>query len=268
MAKNRRKKNSLPDYERPPVIEVVYGVRFTPLKDWALPHIGAFWQRVAEEFPRCEHAPPIGDPLVIDPAVGAPLPRVWLINVSDDRLIQLQPGRFLFNWRHREDVGSYPHYPDLSKEFFTLFRQFREFAAEHKLEDIEVVDFELTYINHIPEQEGWGFPEQLGRVIGQLEWHDSRYRFLPRPSAINWQARFPFKEHQGELVVKLKPVRRTKDDKPLLVLEMSTRGQPAEAAIDDVAHWFSHAHEWIVRGFEDLTSDEAQKELWGKHERR
>ena len=32
-------------------------------------------------------------------------------------------------------------------------------------------------------------------------------------------------------------------------------------------NWFSHAHRWIVRGFEDLTSEEAQKELWGKHER-
>ena len=266
MAKTRRKNSSLPNYDRPPVIEVVYGVRFTPLNDWTLPHIGAFWQRVAKKFPRCEHAPPIGDTLVIDPAIGAPLPRVWLINGSDDRLIQLQPGRFLFNWRQRVGTEGYPHYWKLSKEFFALFRQFREFVAEHNLGDIEVVDFELTYINHIPEQEGWGLPEQLDRVIGQLEWHESNYRFLPRPSAINWQARFPFKEHLGELVVKLNPVKRVTDDKRLLVLEMSTRGQPAEAAIDDMAHWFSHAHEWIVRGFEDLTSDEAQIQLWGKHE--
>jgi uncharacterized protein (TIGR04255 family) len=268
MVKTRRKKNSLPDYDRPPVIEVVYGVRFVPLKDWMLPHIGAFWQRVAGEFPRCEHAPPIGDTLFMDAAVGAPLPRVWLINDSDDRLIQLQPGRFLFNWRKRGDAKPYPHYPSLSKEFFTLFQKFREFVAEHNLGDVEVVDCELTYINHIPEQEGWGLPEQLGRVVGQLEWHDSSYRFLPRPAAVNWQARFSFKEYPGELVVKLNPVKRVKDDKPLLVLEMLTRGQPAEAATDDMVRWFAHAHEWIVRGFEDLTSDEAQRELWGKHERR
>ncbi len=266
MAKPRAKKSNLADYDLPPVIEVVYGVKFAPLKGWMLPHIGAFWQQVSDEFPRCEHAPPIGDTIVIDPATGIPVSRVWLINNTDDRLIQLQPGRFLFNWRGRESAGPYPRYETLSKVFFGLFRDFRSFIKKHGLDDMEIIEYELTYINHISEQEGWIFPEHIGRVVGQLAWHDRQYDFLPRPAKMGWQAEFTLHKEFGRLLVKLNPARHAKDDKQLLVLELSARGLPAGAPLNEMKRWFSHAHEWIVRGFEDLTSDEAQKELWGKHE--
>ena len=266
MAKTRVKKSSLAGYDRPPVIEVVYGVRFAPLKGWMLPHVGAFWQEVLDEFPRCEHAPPIGDTDFIDPATGIPLPRVWLISGADDRLIQLQPGRFLFNWRHREGAGPYPRYETLSKTFFGLFDAFQKFVTKYELESTGVLEYELTYINHIFEEEGWKFPEHTGRVVDQIAWPDRRYRFLPHPAMMSWQARFPFEEQRGGLLAKINPARHAKDDKQLLVFELSARGLPAEAPLKHMEGWFSHAHEWIVRGFEDLTTDEAQKELWGKHE--
>ena len=266
MAKTRVKNSSLADYDRPPVIEVVYGVRFAPLKGWMLPHVGAFWEQVLDEFPRCEHAPPIGDSDFFDPATGIPLPRVWLISSADDRLLQLQPGRFLYNWRHREGAGPYPRYETLSKTFFRFFEDLRNFVTKNELGDMEVLEYELTYINHIFEQEGWKFPEQIGRVVDQLAWPDQRYRFLPHPSTVSWQARFAFGEETGGLLAKLNPARHAKDDKQLLVLELSARGLPAGAPVEHMEGWFSHAHEWIVRGFEDLTSGEAQVELWGKHE--
>jgi uncharacterized protein (TIGR04255 family) len=268
MATTRAQKSNLPDYDRPPVTEVVYGVKFAPLNGWKLPHIGAFWQRVSDDFPRCEHAPPIGpgDADFFDPATGIPLPRVWLISNDDDRLIQLQSGRFLFNWRRREGAGPYPRYEKLSQVFLGLFQDFRSFVGEHGLVDIEAREYELTYINHIVQQEGWRFPEHTGRVVSQLAWQDRLYSFLPRPSAMGWQARFAFQEAGGELTAKLNPARLAKDDRDLLLLELSARGLPPEAPLDNMQGWFSHAHEWIVLGFEDLTTDEAQKELWGKHE--
>lgn len=266
MAKITRKKNTLPDYAHPPVIEVAYGVKFTPLAKWKLPHIGAFWRLVVNEFPNCEHALPVDGPEIIDPATGFPMLRVWLINSADDRLIQLQPGRFLFNWRFRPDKGAYPRYVELSNRFFGYFQQFRKFVAKHDLGAIEALEFELTYINHILEKEDWALPEKLGSVINQLEWQDKRFQFLPRPSAVNWQAQFPFTKQHGNLSVKLNPAKGINDDNQFLVLELSARGLPSEPPFDHMESWFSGAHEWIVRGFEDLTSDEAQKGLWGKHE--
>jgi uncharacterized protein (TIGR04255 family) len=268
MAKARAIEGDLADYDRPPVIEVVYGVAFAPLKAWRLPHIGLFWQRISNEFPRSEHAFPIPGAEFIDPSTGLPVPRVWLINAADDRLVQLQPGRFLFNWRRREGSGPYPRYKTLSDQFFDLFREFQSFVANNRLGDIEVSEYELTYINHVIEQEDWEFPASIGRVIEHLSWKKERYHFLPQPSPVTWQARFEFLEGPGALSAKLNPARHAKEGKDLLVLELSARGLPAEAPLESMQKWFSHAHRWIVRGFEDLTSDEAQKVLWGKHEQR
>jgi uncharacterized protein (TIGR04255 family) len=266
MTKVRASNGDLADYDRPPVIEVVYGVAFAPLKAWKLPHIGLFWQRIFNEFSRCEQAFPIPGTEFIDPSTGLPIPRVWLINAADDRLVQLQAGRFLVNWRRREGAGPYPRYKALSDRFFELFQEFQSFVVENRLGEIEVSEYELTYINHVFEQESWKFPADIGRVIEHLSWNKGRYRFLPQPSPINWQVRFDFPE--GALLVKFSPARHAQREKDLLVLELSARSLPAEVSLCKMKEWFSHAHRWIVRGFEDLTSDEAQKVLWGKHEQR
>ena len=264
MAKARASNGELADYDRPPVIEVAYGAKFAPLEAWKVPHIGLFWQRIIDEFPRCEQVPPLSGTEFVDPATGLPVPRVWLISAAGDRLVQLQAGRFLFNWRHRE--VPYPRYETLSDRFFGLYQEFQSFVAENRLGEIEVSEYELTYFNHVFEQEGWKFPEDIGRVTEHLSWNKRRYQFLPQPSAINWQARFDFPEGPGALQVKFSPARHVQEGKDLLVLELSARGLPAEGSLDHMTGWFSHAHRWIVRGFEDLTSKEAQKMLWGKHE--
>jgi uncharacterized protein (TIGR04255 family) len=268
MAEARVRNGDLADYDRPPVIEVVYGVTFAPLKAWKLPHIGLFWQRILDAFPRCEQAVPISGPELADPSTGLPIPRVWLISAADDCLVQLQPGRFLFNWRWRHDAGPYPRYKVLSDRFFGLFQEFQSFVAKHQLGEIEIVDYELTYINHVFEQEGWRFPANIGRVMEHLLWKKERYQFLPEPSLMNWQVRFDFPEGPGALLAKLNPAKHAKEGKDLLVLELSARGLPAEAPLDNMKSWFSHAHRWIVHGFEDLTTEEAQKMLWSKHEQR
>ena len=46
-----------------------------------------------------------------------------------------------------------------------------------------------------------------------------------------------------------------------MVLNMTCSGQ---ASVEySFPNWFDTAHEWIVRGFTDLTTDEAHK-LWGR----
>ena len=242
MAKARGTDSDLADYDRPPVIEVVYGVRFTPLPSWRLGHVGAFWQQVVDEFPRCEHAPPITGPDYTDPTTGLPIPRVWFISSTDDSLVQLQSGRFLFNCRRREGAAPYPRYQRLSKRFFDLFRQFRSFVAKNQLGQMDVSEYELTYINHVFEQDGWRFPDSVGRVIKHLAWQKERYQFLPPPIPTNWQARFLFPEGPGYLSAKLTPARHAKEGKGLLVLELSARGSPADAPIDNVEAWFSEVH--------------------------
>ena len=114
-------------------------------------------------------------------------------------MVQLQSGRFLFNWRWREGTGPYPRYETLSDRFFGLFWEFQRFVAENQLGEIEVSQYELTYINHVLEQEGWRFPASIGRVIEHLSWTREQYKFLPEPSTASWQAKFDFAEGPGAL---------------------------------------------------------------------
>jgi uncharacterized protein (TIGR04255 family) len=268
MAEARMRNGDLADYERPPVIEVVYGVKFAPLKAWKVPHIGLFWQGILHEFPRCEQVVPIPGTEFVDPSTGLPVPRVWLINAADDRLVQLQPGRFLFNWRRRERAGAYPRYKTLSDRFFGLFQEFQSFVIKNQLGEIEISEYELTYINHLFERDDWQFINNIDRVVKHMSWSKNKYNFLPQPSTITWHATFDFPHGPGILVSKLTPAKHAKERKDLLVLELSARGLPTETPLEGMRKWFSHAHRWIVRGFEDLTSDEAQRVLWGKHEQR
>ena len=41
----------LPDFENPPVIEVVCGVSFAPLTDLKAVHLGLLWERFRDRYP-------------------------------------------------------------------------------------------------------------------------------------------------------------------------------------------------------------------------
>jgi hypothetical protein len=61
----------------------------------------------------------------------------------------------------------------------------------------------------------------------------------------------------GRLHVSLK-MATTKEAKKIMVFELTARGF-SNGPMDD---WFAVAHEWIVRGFADLTTDSIQKAIW------
>jgi hypothetical protein len=49
----------LPDYEKPPVIEVVCGILFEPIKGLTAPYIGVLWEKFKSEYPRCKEVAPL-----------------------------------------------------------------------------------------------------------------------------------------------------------------------------------------------------------------
>jgi uncharacterized protein (TIGR04255 family) len=48
-----------PDYVKPPVNEVVCGITFEKLGGFKAPHFGTFWQRLRDDYPTCQSAPPL-----------------------------------------------------------------------------------------------------------------------------------------------------------------------------------------------------------------
>lgn len=256
----------LPSYKQPPVDEVVCGFRFEPLPQLKVPHIGLLWGKFRQEYPVLQHAIPIvtGTSLPVDETTGVPLPRIWFISKADNELVQLQLDRFYYNWRQRDD--DYPRYPSIITKFEKAKSQLDAFTDELQLGTIKTVECELTYINHIPKGQGWESIDDLPKVVRDFTWQKQKHSFLPAPTNVAWQTGFPLPGGKGRLNIKLNQAARKVDGVPVLILELAAKGLGEEKTGKAMRDWFDLAHEWIVRGFTDLTAKHIQENIW-KRER-
>lgn len=253
---------ALPSYKKPPVNEVVCGMRFHTPDKLRIPHIGLLWNKFRADYPRIQHAPPIASAkgeLQIDQITGLPIPRVMFINETDDQLVQFQFDRFYFNWRRKK--SDYPRYPHVIKHFESVLNTIESFFRESKIGDLNPIEYELSYINHIPKGEGWDTIDDIPRIFSDFVWVQRTDRFLPNPTNIVWKTEFPMQEKKGHLAVTLNQATRIEDKVSLFVLELNVRGFDESANKKDFRKWFDVAHEWIVRGFTDITTSEVHQ-IW------
>ncbi len=252
----------LPSYKKPPVNEVVCGMRFDTPDKLRIPHIGLLWDKFRSNYPIIQHAPPIASAkgeILIDGTTGMPSPRVWFINKSDDQLVQFQFDRFYFNWRRRKD--DYPRYFHVIKSFESVLTTIENFFNDFELGELKPIEYEFTYINHLPKGQGWDTIDDLPRIFSDFVWKQTKERFLPNPVKVAWQAETPLPEKKGNLLVNLKQATRIDDKVPLLVLELKALGISESSSKEAIREWFDLAREWIVRGFTDLTTPEIQA-IW------
>lgn len=187
-----------------------------------------------------------------------PLRRIFYIDATGNFLLQLQPSRFLANWRKQRESDEYPRFSVAHQRFLGSWETFIGFLKETGLSTPQVNQYELTYINHIIEGHD-AFPIGIEQFLPMFSWKSARStRFLPDPRSVNFISQFPMPDSKGILHVTVKHGRRVSDRKGLLVLDLTARG-PGRKDWSDMGEWFSTAHEWIVRGFTDLTSPAAHK---------
>ncbi|GAN32695.1 MAG: TIGR04255 family protein [Candidatus Brocadia sp. AMX2] len=209
---------ALPSYKNPPVNEVVCGMRFQVPDKLRIPHIGFLWDKLRADYPIIQHAQPITSVkggIWLDEATGLPLPRVWFINKSDDQLVQFQLDRFYFNWRRRQN--NYPRYDYVIRNFESVLNTIVNFFGEFELGELKPIEYELSYINHIPKGQGWNTINDLPGIFLDFVWKQTKARFLTNPEKVAWQTEFPLPEKKGHLIVNLKQSIRTEDKVPLFV---------------------------------------------------
>jgi len=260
----------LPDYENPPVTEVVCGILFKTLDGFRIPHFGLFWERCKADYPSCQEVAPL-IPLIerfgeesteeIQAFNDLPLPRVWFLNNQDTGIIQLQRDRFLHNWKKSKPTDNYPRYRTVIDLFKRHLESFHTFVNEHKLGAIDAMQYEMTYVNHIPQGEGWNALSDLGKVFRDHRWVGTD-RFLPGIEHLNLRTSFELPNRTARMHVSIRDGRRKDDMKPVFLFELTVRGFPGEASQKSMWAWFDVAREWIVRGFTDLTTEEIQKSVW------
>lgn len=267
----------LPEYDHPPVIEVVIGVQFAELEGFLPIHPGLFWLSIREEYPNVESAPML--PQVIEKfgdsseggnpfdtaSIGifpwSAMPRSFFIDESGRWLVQLQSTRLLQNWRKSGSDDIYPRFPAVHQRFEQSWIRLQEFCRREKISQPLVDQLEVTYINHIPKGEGWEAPGEVGLVFPDLNWR-SKHDFLNDPEATAWKADFLLPNKCGRLHVAVRQATRKTDGVPVLLSELTARGRPSELSEASMRDWVELAREWIVRGFADLASEQIQQTVW------
>jgi uncharacterized protein (TIGR04255 family) len=229
------------------------------------------WEKYRSDYPKCREVAPLTPtverfekpaPVELRFADVPPLPRVWFVHANDNGIIQVQRDRFLHNWKKVRPEDEYPRYPKVIEMFQDRLSQFEAFLRENDLGVIEPVQYEMTYINHIPQGEGWTTLNEIGKVFPDFALRADQQRFLPEPEGINWRTSFALPEQAGRLHVKIQHGKHRETQQPILVLDLTVRGIGADRSVEGMKEWFDLAREWIVCGFADLTSEDVQRDVW------
>ena len=264
-------KKPLPEFKSPPVTETVLGVQFDRLQNFSALHCGMFWEKVRNDYPKYGAMPPLGAAFEEFPApierkfsVGMemsvePPCRYWLMDESTTRLIQIQPDRFITNWRQVKGDEEYIRYSAFKPTFKTVWQRFSEFLRLEKFPSPAINQCEVLYVNHIELN-------NVVRDVGAIDqlvnfWSSQKCEFLPDPEMIVVNINYAMPEKSGRLYVTLEPKIRTRDRKVVLQLSLLARGKPASSDLRDVLDWFDLGREWIVRGFTELTTEQMHT-LW------
>jgi uncharacterized protein (TIGR04255 family) len=251
--------NAIPSYGKPPLTEVACGVQFTELA-FQTRHVGQFWTEIADEYPLTQDFPPIPD---VSESAGVrllalpPIRRVFMATPSTEFVIQLQGTRFHHNWRKLAPEKDYPRFDVVFKKFLVAWGRFSDFIKRQGLEEPKPSRYELTYVNEI---ESLG-PIKVEQAVKLFDWTQIKAGFLPEPKATNIAWNFPLPEDKGVMNVSTNRLTRP-DGRTAVLLTLACSGPSANErySLDD---WFETAHQWIVRGFTDLTTPEAHH-IWSR----
>ncbi|MFL5845288.1 MAG: TIGR04255 family protein [Solirubrobacteraceae bacterium] len=267
-------------FRRPPVSEVALAIQFdSPVVDVEV--LGQLVSRLKSDYPDREQQPalppmaePTGllNPPQIEVQFGTPflLGRTWLLTEDGHHLIQIQADRLVVNWRRLNADVEYPRYTSIRDRFAQLLAITEELVGQVSGGSLTSNFLELSYINEITvpgSQPGESHPrvEDIFRVV---DW-SAADAFLGRPEDAQLQARWriphdrlPEGSQVGRLYFSANPGFRVIDQMPIYAVNLVARVVPAPStSAEEAIAAADTGHEWIVRGFADLTTP-AMHELW------
>lgn len=260
----------LPKFDSPPVVETVLSAQFNRLQGYTNAHAGWFWKnyldsswvkisqvmRLDDQFERFGEErkwAPRTRGFQFAPAESSE--RTHIQSEDGERMIQIQDSRFIYNWRKRSK--DYPSFEKNLPDFNDNFGKYSKFARDAGLGDIELNQWEVTYVNHIPKGELWQEPNDWSNLFPGF--------FVPASSLPNidfdnfrgnWQS--IISDEYGRLYIDFSRGKILTEDGPeIIVIEITARGPISKEKGISLEQGFKIGHECIVTAFTEMTSESA-----------
>lgn len=275
----------LVDFDAPPVIEVALCLQFeTPVVD--IGALAAFTTAVADSLPRQTSQPVLprqDEQFGVAPSVpafevafgiaAAGLPRTWFQG-EGPWITQLQPDRLIVNWRiDRPDRSlPYPGYETVRERLTDHLALLQE-AVGRSGRALPAVDLvEVTYVNRIEVPDtpaSYDSHPDLGVILNRVAAIEGQ-SFLGVPEDAQYQARWRIPSSSGEprpagrLYLIATPTLDTDRQLPIYLLNLTARVKPTADQGSPIAA-LNLAHDWVVLGFKDLTTN-GMHSAWGLRE--
>ena len=264
-----------PTFDRPPIVELVLGVQFSPLTKLRAAHFGLYWKQLSEEWVEAVDGPLLEDQFeLFDRSKGLSpsfllrveplrLPSRFLVkDRNKERQIQMQSTRFHFNWQKQSNC--YPSYKTLIVEFEGAFKAFENFVSSHMLGPLALNQWELTYVNSFPRFEYWDTPADWPKVLpglfGNLFASEGLGIELEHRAA-QWS--YEIIPKQGRLHISAQPSTRGDHAQDTLLLQITARGPIEKDGISDLRTGLDLGHDVAVGSFLRVVDEDIQRG-WGQ----
>lgn len=265
----------LPDYERPPIGEVVLAVQFEAMRGAQTAHLGEFllsrkpdWVVLPETAPLGPSVEPVDlAPMWLPQAAAlqflpATASRLRAASATGDRMVQLENGWLVYNWRLTEPGQPYPRYSVLKPAFLKELADWIDFAKRRSLGEFRPTLWEVGYVNFVPKGTLWNAIDEWPSIVpglmrersgldAPLQTMNGRWAFVVEPGKCRLQVMV---EHSRLEIG---------DGTEAMLLKLIARGPVADQTVAGLTSGLDMGHAHVVTSFDRLISAQAAAH-WGK----
>jgi uncharacterized protein (TIGR04255 family) len=273
-----RRPSGLPDFDRPPVNEVILSIQFAALEKMKSAHIGLLWARFRAQYPDAREQGTInavfetfGTPsqperIRFEQFLSPPMPRYWFEKSGTPDLLQVQQDRIIHNWRKHEDQPIYPRYETLRDRFNTEVNQFVSFLDDEKIGELRPNQCEVTYTNIIELPGSERVHDRLEKITTLWTGHLSEKLDAELEDA-SAQLRFKLLEAGkpvGRVHISFQPaVLQSDPSKEVIKLDITARGRPKHETRESAFDFLDLGRRAVVKTFAAVTTP-SMHSMWGR----
>jgi uncharacterized protein (TIGR04255 family) len=261
--------DDLPEFDAPPLNEVVLGIQFRPANNYQQIRAFEVWDLFRERFPVVQDQPalpstfetfglPQNPQFNLGLISGAMHDRFWFLTKSGDQLIQFQPDRLLHNWRKVGDqTNEYPRFEKIIVQFqreMTLLENYFKGLGNDRL---TVNQCEISYINHIGLDDPTSIvlPQHWLTYVSESHPATDEFLYVSRKVLFDDAGR-PIGRLHRESATTVNPL-----GKKILSLTLTVRGRPSDENADAAVEFITKGRHLIAEEFLAITTQTAQQ-IW------